>query len=154
MKFFADEMLGKLAHWLRLAGLDVAYERGIEDGVLVQRAKDEQRILLTRDTHLIQKLKPVEYLFIKHDHLKDQFSQFHQHFPGIFEKHQAFSRCAECNAILETLPKEKLKGKIFNYVYYTQHSFKICPHCEHVYWNATHVEKIKSKLRSLIEKKS
>ncbi len=153
MNFYADEMLGKLARWLRLAGLDVAYERGVEDSVWVEKAKSENRFILTRDMHLIQKLKPEEFLFIGHDHLEDQFSQFHQHFPGIFEKHEAFSRCAECNSILIEVPKEELKGKTFNYVYYTQDRFKTCPNCKHIYWDATHVEKIRNKLRSLIEKK-
>lgn len=145
-------MLGKLTRWLRLAGLDVTYERGIEDSIWVEKARSEHRFILTRDTRLIQKLKPEEFLFIEHDHLEDQFAQFHKQFPGIFERYEAFSRCADCNSLLIEIPKEKIKGKTFNYVYYTQDKFKSCPQCEHLYWDASHVEKIRGKLRSLIDK--
>lgn len=80
MRFAADEMLGKLARWLRVSGHDVTYERYIDDGHLIRQARDEGRIILTRDTHLIERLQKSEYLFIHYDHLKDQLQEFYEHF--------------------------------------------------------------------------
>jgi len=152
MKFFVDEMLGKLARWLRLAGLDARYERGIADQDLVARARAEQRIILTRDTRLMRELHPEEGVFIAHDRLEDQFEQFRRRFPGVFQGAEAFSRCADCNTPLVEIPKEEAKGKTFPYVYYTQDRFRACPDCQRLYWDATHVGKIRSKLDKLLEK--
>ncbi len=75
-KFFADSMLGKLALWMRVIGYDVAYERAIEDALLVKRASEERRTILTRDTLLIlRRLVRDNYLFIESDHLIDQLRQ-------------------------------------------------------------------------------
>jgi len=55
IRFFADDMAGKLARWLRLAGWDCAYERSIPDSELVRRSEEEARMILTRATHLAEK---------------------------------------------------------------------------------------------------
>jgi uncharacterized protein with PIN domain len=54
MKFIADEMVGKLARWMRLAGCDTVYRNPISDKELVEIAQRENRIILTRD----RKLRP------------------------------------------------------------------------------------------------
>jgi len=52
MRLLCDEMLGSLARWLRLLGVDVAYVQGVHDDVLAQQARDEDRVLVTRDAAL------------------------------------------------------------------------------------------------------
>ena len=44
MKFLADEMLGRLAKWLRILGYDVAYTVPISGAELLRRATAEGRI--------------------------------------------------------------------------------------------------------------
>ena len=54
MKFLCDRMLGTLAKWLRIFGFDTLFaDSNIEDGKLLKLAKDEERILITRDKNLI-----------------------------------------------------------------------------------------------------
>ena len=55
MKFLADSMLGKLARWLRMLGHDVTYNVELDDNVLLEVAKKENRVLLTRDLELYQR---------------------------------------------------------------------------------------------------
>lgn len=150
MNFFADEMLGKLARWLRMAGVDVEYHNAISDDVLVASAKAEDRILITRDTRLIQKLAPKDYLFISHDKLEDQFSEFFAHFPEAVSEFHPLSRCAECNGRLQPIAKEDVKDRVWSYVYQTQEHFTRCPGCGRIYWPATHVERITRRLRHLL----
>ncbi len=54
MKFFVDSMPDRLAIWMRVLGYDVEYERSIEDAQLVDRATEEGRIIVTRDTRLLK----------------------------------------------------------------------------------------------------
>jgi hypothetical protein len=150
MKFFADEMLGKLARWLRMAGLDVEYQNKLSDEQLIKAAKDQDRIILTRDTRLIQKLALGDYLFISHNHLADQFREFFAHCSDASSNTHPLSRCAECNGLLEPVAKEAVKGRVWSYVYQTQDHFTRCPRCDRIYWPATHVAKITQRLKSLL----
>ncbi len=150
MRFIADEMLGKLARWLRMAGLDVAYEREITDARLLEMAQGEGRFLLTRDTRLIRRLKPEAYLFIHKDHLPEQVREFFGRFPELKASGSPLTRCVECNTPLVSLTKAEVKGKVWPYVYETQEHFTTCPTCHRIFWEATHVKHIKEKLGKLI----
>jgi uncharacterized protein with PIN domain len=47
-------MLGKLARWLRMIGHDAKYSNKMDDTELLEIAKTEGRVLLTRDFALYQ----------------------------------------------------------------------------------------------------
>lgn len=149
MRFSADEMLGKLARWLRMNGWDVLYKKQINDDELIETAKKEKRIILTRDNKIINRLQKDAYLFIHHDHLEDQFQEVYSNFPQMSSHENPFSRCVECNTMLESIEKEKIKDKVWPYVYQTQENFTTCPSCNRIYWQATHIKKIKEKLEKL-----
>lgn len=149
MKFFADEMLGKLARWMRMAGYDVRYEKNIQDDDLVEESKQEGRIILTRDTKLIKHLADKEYLFISHDYLENQSKELFDHYPKLLKEQNPLSRCAECNTPLQSIDKEKVKGKVWPFVYQTQDHFTFCPSCDRIYWRATHVKRIEERLKRL-----
>ena len=55
MKFLADGMLGKLARWLRMLGQDVIYSVQFSDNELLELAKAECRVLLTKDLELYKR---------------------------------------------------------------------------------------------------
>ncbi len=150
MKFFADEMLGKLARWLRMAGLDVAYSRQIADAELLHRAREEGRIILTRDTRLARGLQSGEFLFISFDHLPEQLKEFFAAFPQARGEHQPLTRCVECNSLLLPIEKEKVRDRVWPYVFQTQEHFTLCPSCDRIYWEATHVKRIQEKLNLLM----
>jgi Uncharacterized conserved protein len=149
VKFFADEMLGKLARWLRMSGLDVSYRTAIPDPTLLEAARAESRIVLTRDTHLVRRLRPGEFLFISFDHLPEQMREFFRAYPSLRFELRPFSRCVECNVPLQAISKLAVKDRVWAYVYQTQEHFTFCPGCERIYWEATHVQKIREKLRNL-----
>jgi len=154
VKFFADEMLGKLARWLRMSGLDVLYYRNTDDDVMIETARRENRVVLTRDTRLIKKLIEKEYLFISHDYLDDQIQAFYFRFPQLLKEQNMLSRCVECNTALRNIEKEKIKDKVWPYVYQTQDNFTTCPNCHRIYWKATHVKKIEERLNRMLSQVS
>src|SRR5450756_2241391 len=61
-RFIADVNVGKLAKWLRILGHDTLFLNPIEDEVLVQIGLREERIVLTKDTHIAE---PVSYTHLR-----------------------------------------------------------------------------------------
>ncbi len=148
MKFICDDNLGKLAKWLRTLGYDTLFFDPIEDGELISKALKENRVVLSRDTHLSRfKLKLGERLLrIESDQPLEQLNQVVQHFKLKTDKSQLFSRCLVCNQPLEKVEKEKIKDRLYPYVYQTQNNFMRCPGCDRIFWSATHVERMRRTL--------
>jgi uncharacterized protein with PIN domain len=55
VKFLVDENVGRLAKWLRMVGYDATFIKNVSDTQLVEVALSEERILLTRDTQILQR---------------------------------------------------------------------------------------------------
>jgi len=144
MKFICDDNLGKLAKWLRTLGYDTLFFDPIEDGELVSRALKENRVVLSRDTHLSRfKLKLGERLLhVESDKPLEQLKQVVKHFKLKTDKELLFSRCLICNQVLEKVEKKKIKDRLYPYVCQTQKFFVRCPKCDRIFWSATHVEKM------------
>lgn len=149
MKFAADDMLGKLARWLRMMGFDVTWSNRVTDEEVLRQARDEGRVILTRDTRLVRRLRPEEFLFIHDDFLEAQMREVFAHFPALAQEKRPLSRCVECNVPLEEIPKAEVKDRVWPFVYETQEHFKTCPRCRRVFWEATHVERIWGRLSRL-----
>lgn len=153
MIFVADEMLGKLVRWLRALGVDVIYETPFEDEKILGLARKDRRFVLTRDQKLFKRLRAarVPSLFIERDRWPEQMQEIFSNFPRLKTLQNVLSRCMECNETLETIDKEKVKDRVWPYVYETQNEFSYCRHCDRVYWQATHVGKILERLKKLVE---
>ena len=144
MKFLADNMLGRLATWLRLLGYDTAYQHDATDAELARRARVEQRILLTRDVELTRR-RGVRAVLIESEQVEEQVGQvFHA---LNLTARAAFSRCAECNSVLEEVSKESVRGQVPPYVFHTQERFRRCPRCAHIYWRGTHWARIVGQMQ-------
>lgn len=141
-------MLGKLAKWLRIAGLDVSYENDIEDRVLIDQALSEDRIILTRDANIKKRKIVKKCLFINSDHLDEQIRQFFETYRISTEG--LFCRCIRCNTLLEVVDKRAVKGKVPAYVLETIDRFKQCQSCKRIYWAGTHRENAEGFLKRMI----
>ena len=54
-RFIADQNVGRLSRWLRMLGFDTLFFDGRDDGEMVRLALDEGRVILTRDTHIMER---------------------------------------------------------------------------------------------------
>lgn len=151
MKFIADEMLGRLAKWLRMLGYDTIYKTPTTDSSLVNQAFREQRVMLTRDTRLIERKYIPRYVLIKSDDYNEQLRQIIKDLNLLPEPNLFFSRCLLCNTEIESISKDLAQQKIPPYIYNTQERFLRCPKCDKIYWAGTHVEMAKERLKEILE---
>ncbi len=147
LSFAADRMLGRLVKWLRIIGQDVIYGPHLTGYGLIRAARAENRLILTRDRGLKQK-QPPAFLFIESDHYREQLRQVVGQCALKFAD-DLFTRCIECNSVLQSRPKETLEKVVPPYVFSSQEKFFSCPSCRRIYWPATHHQKMLEELRNL-----
>ena len=145
VRFAVDDMLGKLAKWLRLLGYDTVYHRSISDAKLLAIAASGERVLLTRDTDLLKRSSVGPHVFIQFDAPKDQLRQVVEEL-GLDTEHFLFSRCLICNNRVVPADKEDVSGKVPAYTFSTQEAFSQCPQCGRIYWAGTHHQKAREWL--------
>jgi uncharacterized protein len=137
-KFAADRMLARVARWLRMLGADVIFDQNIDGAAMLRRARDEGRILLTRD----KRLKTAsDVLFLDSNHFREQLRTILSRYP--FDIHsKAFSRCSRCNTPLVTVDRYVVRNRVPPFVYASNEKFSECPSCAHLYWAGTHPDRI------------
>ncbi|MEA3489594.1 MAG: Mut7-C RNAse domain-containing protein [Candidatus Omnitrophota bacterium] len=145
IKFVVTKELGKLAKWLRILGYDTVYYSRKNLADLVILALREKRILITRSAALT-KYKGIRVVLIKHDRLERQIDQAAREMALSLDEEEMFTRCVECNALLEDCGKDDIKGKVPEYVFETQENFKRCPECAKIFWKGTHWDMVKDWL--------
>ncbi len=137
-------MLGKLARWLRLLGYDSSYYRDIEDRRLLELAKINDRVLITRDKEVVQKAKKtgIKIQEIKGTVLKDQLAEvtlkWNLNKTLIPEK----TRCVSCNGEVKIVKKICVQGRVPNGTFSYHNQFWECTQCEKIYWKGAHWKNI------------
>lgn len=152
MKFIVDCMLGKLAKWLKILGFDTLYFSKIEDSDFLAMAKKEKRVLLTRDTGMIERSHDIKCLFVESEDWKDQVRQVLDAF-ALWEDVHPNSRCIECNVELKSLTRKKAKNLVAPFVYEHARSFALCSRCGRVFWQGTHYQDMEYKIEELFKKR-
>lgn len=149
MTFVADCMLGKLAKWLRILGFDVAYFAKAEDPDLVALARREGRVLLTRDTGLIEKTdRRPDRLFVRGQAWEDQVVQVLDEF-GLWDEVRPNTRCLACNLPLKPLGREQARNLVSPFVGEHAASFAVCSGCRRVFWPGTHYGDMERRIEGL-----
>jgi uncharacterized protein with PIN domain len=137
-RFIADVMLGSLAKWLRIVGFDTLYFRVIDDNELVRRAKQEDRMLLTRDMGICNSKKAGECLFIRSQDTVEQIKEVLNALGAQLGKVISLQRCASCNGELLPVERGVVFGEVPEYVFWNTGAFLKCGDCGKVYWEGSH----------------
>jgi len=153
MTFVADCMLGRLAKWLRILGFDVLYFSKAEDPALVEIARRDGRVLLTRDTGLIERTaKRPDRLFVRSDDWEDQVVQVLDEY-GLWDEVRPNTRCIACNIPLKPLSREQARNLVTPYVGERASSFAVCPGCDRVFWQGTHYGEMEKRIAKLMARR-
>lgn len=142
-------MLGKLARWLRAMGYDTLYFKVADDRRLLQLAHTEARLLLTRDTRLAR-LAGARGLLVAGTAIDAQIAEVIERLALAPEGDGLLSRCLECNTLLQSRPKDSVRGRVPEYIFSTRDRFFGCPGCDRIYWQGSHVDRILARLERLL----
>lgn len=96
-QWLVDEMLGKLARYLRILGCDAEYVRGLADAEILTRLASSHRQLVTRD-ELLAKRAPHSTL-LRAVGVREQLQELWQQHPEL-PRAPRFTRCTLCNGVL------------------------------------------------------
>jgi len=144
-------MVGRLARYLRFVGCDTVYVRGASDDEIVERARREDRVVLTRDRALARRASAA--LLLTSPDLVDQWKAVRRAYPDV-PNEPRFERCSECNGALapyrpsagsprpEGIPWDRVDRGLELYR---------CAECGHCYWEGSHAAGIRERLRTWAE---
>jgi len=150
MKALCDQMLGTLAKWLRLFGFDTFYANSeMEDEELLQVAKKEDRVIITRDKQLIARGKK-EKLSVIEINTTDLDEQLNLVLKNVdIDQKAILSRCSVCNTILDEIEKSEVKGKVPTKIFENNEKFWFCSKCDKFYWMGSHYKRILNTIEKI-----
>ncbi|RIL02780.1 MAG: hypothetical protein DCC71_16010 [Proteobacteria bacterium] len=148
-RFAVDAMLGRLARWLRVLGLDATWRAGVPDAELVRDAQDEARWILTRDRRLLDEWRVPRVHLVASEDPHEQLREIVEAF-ALRGRVRPFARCTRCNAPLEPLARERAAARVPPRVFAGNDRFWLCPRCDRVYWEGSHVERMRRTLADLL----
>jgi uncharacterized protein len=137
-RFTVDANLGRLARYLRLFGFDVTYEPALADPELAATSRAEKRLLLTRDIGLLKRSIVTHGYYVRADDPREQMVEVLRRF-DLAGAARPFTRCTVCNTRLVRAEKADVAEKVPASSFERFDVFRICPGCERVYWEGSHM---------------
>lgn len=149
-RLLLDGMLVGLARRLRLMGYDCALpEPGESGSALAWRARVERRVLISI-SRMQAENPPAVVFIVPEDDLREQVRAIVRRFPIDVER-LAFTRCSRDNTPLETVPIESVTHRLPPRVRELVTEVRRCPHCGRLYWEGTHVERMRKRIKEYVE---
>jgi len=141
LSFAADAHLGKLARRLRLLGFDVRFQPDVPDDQLVSWMHREGRIILTRDRALLMRREVTRGYLVRSSDPATQTVEVVRRF-DLLGLIKPFSRCPNCNGVLEAVPKEEILDRLEPLTKKYFNRFSHCRDCQRIYWRGSHHQRV------------
>ena len=149
MRFLCDEMLMRLARLLRAAGHDVYLAAGGQsDAELLEIARAENRVLVTRDKRLAASAHPRAVLVQGRGAMAEAEGLSAQ--APVDWNFAPFTRCVVDNASLRAAGPEDL-ARMPPQARALPGPFRVCPACGRLYWPGSHVKRLGARLAQLAQ---
>ncbi len=150
LKFILDIHLGKLTKYLRLFGFNTYYLKDYNDHEIINIALSDKRIILTRDVDLLKNKKVIHGYWIRSQFPDEQLKEVILRFDLKNQSHP-FTRCMECNGILEEVSKSEILHLIMPLTRRYYRKFFRCPDCERIYWQGSHFKRMNTYVKDLMK---
>ncbi len=147
-RFVLDVHLGRLARWLRLLGIDTAYTNDCSDETLASIARDEHRILLTRDRRLLMRTAVEHGHWVRAQDPRVQLPEIIQRY-DLLPLFRPYTRCAHCNGLLVSVTREEVAHLLQPRTAGAHSEFTRCQRCGQVYWPGSHLRRLRDILNTV-----
>ena len=153
-RFLFDRMLGRLAAKMRMLGYDSELCAEGESGRFLLNALRDGRTAVTRSRARGDRPGPPP-IVLRSEETLDQIAEL---FAALGEppRFKPFTRCLECNALLETMPVDEAREAVPPHVVASFSEYHRCPSCARVFWKGTHwnamadeVKRIEDRLKTI-----
>ncbi len=148
LRFIADAHLGGLARRLRMLGFDVLYRNSYDDAEVARIARDEGRVVLTRDRNLLMHRAITHGSYI---HAIDPRRQLAEVLDRLDLRRaiRPFTRCLCCNAPLQPVDKSAIAERIPPTTRRYYDNYWQCTGCAHIYWQGSHWRRMQAEVKAL-----
>ncbi|MCW4052962.1 MAG: Mut7-C RNAse domain-containing protein [Candidatus Bathyarchaeota archaeon] len=155
MKFITDSMLGKLTRWLRMLGYDTKYTVNLDDKTLIELARVEGRVLLTRDVELCRLAtgRRLSNLLVEGKSGAERLAALSRAFEIKLKLDPNSSRCPKCNGRIKSINKNLISQSIPSATARFFDEFWKCLDCGKIYWKGSHWRRIIETLEKAREYK-
>jgi len=159
VRVVVDTMLGNLARWLRVLGVDVEYSRKFTDSEILSNAYREGRVVLTKDLGLHRRAlrMGLKSVYIPPDtvDVAEMLVLVAKELGLSIRFDKGNTRCPICNTRLSVVSKAQVSTIVPPEVLNKYDTFWYCPKCHKAYWQGNHwktisniIEKARSKLNA------
>ena len=149
-RFALDVHLGTLARLLRMFGFDSLYGSAISDEDLVLSARQQGRIILTRDRGLLKRRLVTHGYLVRSMQPPLQVTEVLRRF-DLAGSLRLFARCMRCNGQIARCTKAEVRESLPGVVAETYDDFSRCASCGRVYWKGSHWEKMQDLVAGVRE---
>jgi hypothetical protein len=125
----------------------------MDDAKLIETAKKERRILLTRDLELYQQAtaKGIVTMYVEGKDEAERLALLAKRFKIKLDIDMKTSRCPKCNTRVKPKPKDKVADRVEENTFSHYAEFWECPKCEQIYWQGAHWTRIRKTLEQANE---
>jgi uncharacterized protein with PIN domain len=142
-RLVTDASLAFLAHRLVFLGYDVAVIRGARLEELYQAGRRDRRTVLTLSTRHPRRFADVAAVVVPRG---DAASALRAIAGAHAPAGAPFSRCAGCNAALQSRHPMEARGEVPGRVLRSARPLHYCPVCGRWYWEGSHVARLRAWL--------
>lgn len=148
-RFIADRMLGTLTRYLRFMGYDTESANSLEGGnkkedtLLLGIAREQHRILLTRDAELARRGQE-QAIWLRSEDVMDQVRQLIDY--RVIERRVTLSRCSLCNTKLREANTCEIERTPYAPRDWRGTRFFWCEQCHKLYWNGSHGKHLETRI--------
>jgi len=151
VKFIVDIQLGNLSKYMRMLGFDAAYKSDYNENKIINTSLKEKRTILTKNRELLKRNEVTHGYWVRNMEIKRQIDEIINRF-DLKNEIKEFTRCMECNTLLEKVGKEKVINRLPEKVIQYQQEFYYCRNCNKIYWKGSHYERMMETIKNIKHK--
>jgi uncharacterized protein len=147
-RFVADSHLGALARQLRMIGFDTLYQNCFSDDEVERLAREQQRIVLTRDRALLKRRGITHGCYVRALQPRRQLREVFDRL-DLARAARPFTRCLSCNGMLRPVEPQRVDALVPAGVRQRYRRFRLCDGCARVFWEGTHWRRMRDLVDAL-----